>query len=69
MPSAVELAVAARIAAARARVARQRADRAARGRHRAYGVAARHAAKLAHQDAAGPAVRRADTSPQETDRA
>jgi hypothetical protein len=64
--SAVELAVQQRIAAARARVARQAADRATRARRRAYGVAQRHAAKLAHQDAKGVAT--ADTpDPQETD--
>lgn len=51
MASAVDLAVAARIAAAKARVARQQADRATRARRRRYGLAARHAAKLAHLDA------------------
>lgn len=53
MPSAVEQAVQARIAAARARIARQQADRATRARRRAYGLRQRHAAKLRHQDAAG----------------
>lgn len=51
----------ARIAAARARIARQTADRANRRRRRAHGLAQRHAAKLARQHAADP-------DPQETDR-
>jgi hypothetical protein len=59
MPSAVDLAVAARIEAVRRRMARQRADRATRGRRRTYGVAQRHATKLARD--------RATTNPQETD--
>lgn len=62
--SAVEEAVAARIAAARARIARQRAERATRGRRRAYGLVQRHAAKLRHLDA-----RDATPNPQETDHA
>jgi hypothetical protein len=66
MASAVEEAVQQRIAAARARVARRRADRATRARHRAYGVAQRHAAKLAHQDAKGADSTRTP-NPQETD--
>jgi hypothetical protein len=63
--SAVEEAVQQRIAAARARVARRRADRATRARRRAYGVAQRHAAKLTHLDS----LRTADGTPdpQETD--
>jgi hypothetical protein len=63
--SAVEEAVQQRIAAARARVARRRADRATRARRRTYGVAQRHAAKLAHLDS----LRTADGTPdpQETD--
>jgi hypothetical protein len=63
--SAVEQAVQQRIAAARARVARQRADRATRARRRTYGVAQRHAAKLAHLDSVTPADGTPD--PQETD--
>lgn len=64
MPSAVDLAVQQRIAAARARIARQRAERATRGRRRAYGLAARHAAKLRHLDAVGQTG--PTTDPQET---
>ncbi|MFE7387235.1 hypothetical protein [Streptomyces sp. NPDC057582] len=48
--SAVEQAVAARIAAAVARREQQRSDRAARARRRAYGLAQRHAAKLRRLD-------------------
>lgn len=59
MPSAVDQAVSARIAAARRRIARQRADRANRARRRAYGLTQRHAAKLARDTA----------TDQETDRA
>jgi hypothetical protein len=66
MASAVEQSVQQRIAAARARVARRRADRATRTRRRAYGVAQRHAAKLAHQDAQGADSTRTP-DPQETD--
>lgn len=56
MVSHVEQAIAARIAAARARREQQAADRAARAARRAHGVAARHAAKLRRLDspAAGP---------------
>ncbi|WP_406354862.1 hypothetical protein OHB56_20290 [Streptomyces sp. NBC_01635] len=46
MVSHVEQAIAAHIAAVRARREQQAADRAARVEQRAYGVAARHAAKL-----------------------
>ncbi|MFF3897921.1 hypothetical protein ACFYY3_33170 [Streptomyces sp. NPDC001812] len=55
MSSHVEQAIAARIAAVRARREQQAADRAARAEQRAHGVAARHAAKLrrlAEQDRA-----------------
>lgn len=65
--SAVEEAVQARIEAARARVARERADRAARGRRRGHGLAARHAAKLAHQDTKGADSVRTPTTDQEAD--
>lgn len=62
MPSAVDEAVAARIAAARARIARQQAERATRGRRRTYGLVARHADKLARDDVSTTHP----TDPQET---
>jgi hypothetical protein len=60
----VEEAVQARIAAARARIARQQQDRATRRHRRTYGLAARHAAKLRHLDAVGQTG--PTTDPQET---
>lgn len=65
MPSAVDLAVQQRIDAVRARVARQQAERATRGRRRAYGLVQRHAAKLRHLDDRDAIE--ATTDPQETD--
>lgn len=59
--SAVEQAVQQRIAAARARTARQQQDRQTRARRRTYGLRQRHAAKLARDPQ--------PTDPQETDRA
>lgn len=62
--SAVEQAVQQRIAAARARIARQQQDRQTRARRRTYGLRQRHAAKLAHLDSVSPAEGTPD--PQET---
>lgn len=65
MASHVEQTVAARIAAARARIAQQRAERAAFAEARAHGLATRHTAKLRHLAAAEqqPAAADADGSP------
>lgn len=48
MASHVEQAVAARVAAARARIAQQRAEREAFAANRRRGLTARHSAKLRH---------------------
>jgi len=63
MSSHIDQAVAARIAAARARREQAAADRAERAQRRAHGVAARHAAKLrllAQQSRAAAIERRGD---------